>query len=441
MRYFILTSLILTLVSGDITVIPSDAAEPRDFKGQEPAISNKDLLLGSAPRVVGNKEFSISMSSLPRLTSSDGIRSSSDSFVRGAIEAWAGHQHLVIRPEHVWYSILVQMNFYMTKHADDEAVRKTFVSFNGKQDIRIKGHSLEDIVPQFQYEIQKRVKTDWLLDWIQPNFTTSTRDDNMTANILMMGLMKSYFNFIANIICGIPSVTLVGEKDDWIRLYHKLDRIPEFGNEPTEYTKKLRPVLARFIRTFEKPAEPQIREFWQNIVKATAMPHICGESPYHVNGWINAFHHWDERGQLVGTAGNYSPAVVLDGVTYPWRDIKEFPAAFATVPIKVEDNGFEYNVTALAGMLGKKIKKEMPKGYANALRRAQLESKLATHVQRNDHWTLEPVSGWVVFRRTEQPLAVDLSRPGSRESWPQMTCLSSPLGKPDFQSFSPVGGK
>src|ERR1700743_35541 len=158
MKSFLFLSLLSSLVSADVTIIPADVTEPKEFHGQSPVTSAHDLVSASASTVLQRKDFSVVLSSLPQLNTSDGIRSSSDSFVRGAIEAWAGHQHLVIRPEHVWFSILVQMNFYMTKHADDEAVRKTFVSFSGKQDIRVKGSSLGQIIPLFQYEIQKRVK-------------------------------------------------------------------------------------------------------------------------------------------------------------------------------------------------------------------------------------------------------------------------------------------
>jgi hypothetical protein len=423
MRYFVLISLLLTIVAADVTIIPTDVTEPKAYQGQGAATSGHDLISGSASSILKGHDFSIQLSSMRQLSANDGIRSSSDSFVRGAIEAWAGHQHLVIRPEHVWFSILVQMNFYMTKHADDESVRSTFVSFSGKQDIRIKGNDLGDIIPRFQYEIQKRVKTDWLLDWIQPNFTTSTPDDNMTANILMMGLMKGYFNYIASIVCGIPSFTLVGEKSDWVRLHQKLDRIPIFGKEPANYAANLRPVLSRFVRSFETPNDPTIRQFWQDIVKVLPGGGICGASPYHVSGWINAFHYWDTQGnQLHGNTENV-PTAKLDGITYPMRDIKYFPTAFATAPIKVEDNGREYNVTALAGLLGKKITQEVPKGYANAMRKANGDADVSIYVNSKDHTTLEPVSSWFVYQQKESMTSVSQGEYDKMERWPRMSCL------------------
>jgi hypothetical protein len=419
--------LLCTLAIADVTIIPTTITEPKPYAGQEPAISAHDLLTSSASSVLRAKDASILLSSMSALNRTANLRASSDSFVRGAVEAWAGHQHLIIRPEAVWFSILAQMNFYMTAHADDESVRSTFVSFDGKQDIRIEGHSLASILPRFQIEIQRRVKTAWLLDWIQPNFTTSTADDGMAANILMMGLMKGYFNYIASIVCGIPSITLVGAEADWVRLEAKLARLSAFGAEPAAYAENLKPVLSRFVRSFKAPDDPAIRQFWQDVVTATPRGRICGESPYHVNGWINAFHYWDTQGKVLPPANDRAEAVELDGVKYPWRDIKYFPTAFATVPLKIEDNGRNYNATALAGMVGKKIERRLIPGYAGALQR--IGKSTSNDMGKQDHWTMEPVPGWFVYteeekKQQQQEGPADMNIWRRRESWPGLSCIS-----------------
>lgn len=77
--------------------------------------------------------------------------------------------------------------------------------------------SWHDVIAAFGGEIQKRVKTDWLLDWITPSFTTTEETDGLTATVLM-GLMQHYFEFSGGITCGFPEVTLLGTRDDWVKL-------------------------------------------------------------------------------------------------------------------------------------------------------------------------------------------------------------------------------
>jgi hypothetical protein len=63
------------------------------------------------------------------------------------------------------------------------------------------------------------------------SFSATTDDDKMTANILMMGLMQSHFSYFCCLACGIPSITLLGEREDNVKVLNKLDRLPEFGRD------------------------------------------------------------------------------------------------------------------------------------------------------------------------------------------------------------------
>lgn len=77
-----------------------------------------------------SSDTKIFVSSFDNLSVDDAICPSSGSFVRGAIEAWARHLHLVLRPEDIWFAILVQINFYMEANA--EKLRHLFVGHEGK---------------------------------------------------------------------------------------------------------------------------------------------------------------------------------------------------------------------------------------------------------------------------------------------------------------------
>ncbi|RFU77067.1 hypothetical protein TARUN_5151 [Trichoderma arundinaceum] len=288
------------------------------------------------------------------------IYASSDSLVRGAIEAWGQHQSLILRPDEVWFEILAQLNFYMTAHAED--IRHLFVDFEGKEEIKVWRFTWGDVIAAFGGEIQKRVKTDWLLKWIMPSFSTSDSSDRLTATVLMMGLMQHYFEFSGGIICGLPEVTLLGVRDDWVRLLQKLDRLKEWGEEPADYAERLRPILQRFVDTWDDPNCEETKNFWKNIVRSQRLI-SCGAGPadYRISGWITGFLHWTEEGNLRvprETEKEYQPSdgdLVLDGIPYFPLALKDVPVGYAKAPLKMMDypsQGQDTKAYLLAGNVG-----------------------------------------------------------------------------------------
>lgn len=376
-----------------ITVIPGGA--PKPYTGDSGVTSADEFFRLSAGNEFSDNATQVLMSSYDqsKLSEDDGIHASGDSFIRGAIQAWGEHLHLVIRPEEVWFTILVQMNFYMNSHAED--IRSMFVDHEGQELIYIEDFTWYDVLSRFKDEIQARVKTDWLLDWIVPSFSTSTESDVMTANILMMGLTKAYFRFEGGIICGLPSVTLLGEQSDWEALLAKLDRLPDFGSEPAGYKERLRPILSRFVSSFTDPDSEDTKAFWNQIV-STREGHICGSPPYYVSGWITGFYFWDDKGEpYARNEGDLK----LDNVTYPSLDLtRDAPVGYARVPFIMRDfNDTErYEAYVLAGTLGKQVTTGAPDDYESALKRVG-GAAAAEKYDAAAHGTLKPLSAWMLY--------------------------------------------
>ncbi|PHH61643.1 hypothetical protein CDD81_8107 [Ophiocordyceps australis] len=308
------------------------------------------------------------------------IYASSSSFVRGVIEAWSQHQHLSLRPDEVWFEILAQLNFYMTKNA--ETVRNLFVDHEGKEEIKVYYQpdvTSDSLVQSFARNLKDRVKTDWLAEWVKPGFSTSSPEDDLTANIYMMGLMQTFFDFSGASLCGLPSIKLKGERQDWVNLLGKLEHLREFGSEPTEYARVLQPILEGFVRTWDEPKSAATTEFWSNIVLGTQTA-ICGGTT-RVNGWITGFYFWKPKGDLFVTPEQRERlpgGSRLGNVKYVAVKIDQLPISYAKVPVKLENYpGLPGQQTAylLAGNIG----------VFRTVNRAQ------TAV------SAEPMSGWYMY--------------------------------------------
>ena len=154
----------------------------------------------------------------------DNIEACSNGFVDGVIRAYNRHHHLRIRPEDVWFAILSQLSFYINNHAEE--LREHFVEHKGKKELTVRR-----VAPDrhtVDYGVFAQEMTDLIADnlvdpalkeWIIPNFSTTTLNDKIVASVLLMGITKKYFLYIFELMCGIPSVTLLGNKADWELIY------------------------------------------------------------------------------------------------------------------------------------------------------------------------------------------------------------------------------
>ena len=316
------------------------------------------------------------------------VEPSSNGFVDAAIKAYSNHHHLRIRPEDVWFTILSQFAFYVNKNA--EQLRHLFVAHEGKMKLVIQS----DFVSRYSVDfagfasgindlIKKMLVDPSLHEWVTPSFSTTKAHDKTIANVLMMGITQEYFSFKCVLKCGLPSVTLLGQKGDWKQLYTRLDKLETFGKEASHFAQGLRPVIARFIRSFDDPQAQEVIDFWQCIAHESG----GGSGPTWYSGWITAFCHWTATGTLIERKEDgfddsdddddfledisvepfdrMTPAGIktksqprkrglqLDGITYPKIDCQDVPRNFTTLPVEITGD-FEGDMTAtmIAGVVG-----------------------------------------------------------------------------------------
>lgn len=162
----------------------------------------------------------------------------------------------------------------------------------------------------------------------------------------MMGAMQKYFGYLMSLICGLPSVTLLGEKADWIDIRHRVDELCHFGKEPEKFATLLFPILDHFIGTFENADDPKVVDFWTKIADRQGN----GSGPTYLSGWITAFCFWDSEGKMLYHESE--DGCYLDGTSYHRVNTDDIPNACVSVPVVVEDNGRTLNTKMVAGLVG-----------------------------------------------------------------------------------------
>ncbi|KAF9525534.1 hypothetical protein CPB83DRAFT_818495 [Crepidotus variabilis] len=329
--------------------------------------------------------FSVSKEPAVDLTS---VLSRSNGFVDTVIDAYNRHHHLSLRPDDVWMAILNQFNFYVNAHSEE--LRSSFVQHAGKKELIVVADgnrhtvSFGEVAKQMTAKIDDKVVDKSLKDWILPNFTTTTDNDTVICAVLMMSTFKSYFNFKMKLACGLPSVSLLGEKSDWELLSTRLEKLGTFGDEPAAFAMQLKPILNRFIEAFTRAENDSVQdiEFWGRICHYTS----GGSGPSYLSGWVTAFCAWDEKGKWLGpkiravaeSEGPYSvtfepinipgglarrrlealPGLTLDGIPYGFIDGDDISPGYCEVDVKLDDNGEEMDCVMVSGLMGSVIEGE-----------------------------------------------------------------------------------
>lgn len=390
-----------------ITIRPCTNA-PRAWK-QTIATSPDDLL-----RLACNEQHSrskrIIQSSFADIASSGrGVSPTPNGLVNAAYHAYAHHHHLTLRPEDVWFTILSQLSFYINANA--EALRDSFVAHKGKKELivtsggDINSANFGDLSVQMAHAMDEHLTDKGLREWVLPDYTTTTPSDTVTASVLMMGSMQSYFSYTMSLVCGIPSVTLLGERDDWVKIQQRLDRFDKWGAESDEFAGRLKTVLGYFIRTFDEPDDAQVIEFWSKIASHKS----GGSGPTFLSGWITAFCYWSPEGTRPTASGMGSEDAIcrIDDTTFVPVDTDEIPSGYVSVPVKVKDNGVEYKTEMLAGVVGIAASSSGEFLDTSSLQTHYLTQGTGPKIKPNVGQTtgldsISPVSGWWMYELTKE---------------------------------------
>jgi len=315
-------------------------------------------------------------------------------FVHGVIRAYNDHHNLIIRPDDIWTAILAQFNLYVIAHAQE--LRSKFVAHEGKKKLKI-------IVGGTRYTVDYGKIAQWfgdllreniidpaLQDWILPDFSTSTDKDTVVCSIMMMSTLQEYFIYEIHLRCGIPKITLLGERNDYESILQRLDKLEEFGPEPTAFARLLRPVLQQFILAFDAvdKGETPDYDFWGRTCHY--LP--SGSGPTCISGWIATFCVWNKEGHWQGpaistmdqplTAEESSrsrwgppPPMVMDGLRYPVIDINKIPRGYVDVEVLLVEGPLVTPCQMVAGHVGATVSGEN---------------------------TLQPASEWFMFVKGDQ---------------------------------------
>lgn len=250
--------------------------------------------------------------------------------------AFAEHRPLTLSPDAVWLAILQGFSIHLS--VEGENLRKRFVEFEGQRTLTVTvdgNESWHQVLEQFRAAVAGHMNPG-LVTAMTERFSTTTDDDHTAHVIATMSAFSRFFDYEMLSICGIPSVTLLGTPDDWVKLRDRFRVLAEFDLQ--WWAKRVEPVLGQFIETASGRPD---RNFWQSIYKPKSA--YGGEV---ITGWLPALFPYLEQ----------SPGQFLrnDSGTKHW--VHE-PIAPAALPAGLSSAQVRQNarlLTLFSGFLGAK---------------------------------------------------------------------------------------
>ncbi|KAG2065790.1 hypothetical protein BDR04DRAFT_1107843 [Suillus decipiens] len=311
-------------------------------------------------------------------------------FVHTVLEAYNNHRALILRPDDVWTAILIQFSFFVNANA--EQLRGHFMAQDDREELIIIGDGnrytadFALMARQMSELMHARVVDPMLRDWIMPEFSTTTNVDRTVYAMSMMATMKEYFRYKFVLRCGIPLVTLLGEKHDWEAILQRLGRLKLYTIETIAWYHLLHPIISQFVAAFDAPSSPENLDFWSKVAHYEG----GGSGPTYLSGWITAFCVFNEQGIWQGPPlnaermredapkkllrpadpralsaaqfaavytirGAWRPFLVLNGMPYPVIDDECVPCGYAHLDVKLNDNGELFDTVIVAGVVGAQI--------------------------------------------------------------------------------------
>ena len=210
------------------------------------------------------------------------------------------------------------------------------------------------------------------------------------------------------LMCGIPSVTLLGDVSDWDSILQRLDKLATFGpnhQQLTDWKSLLTPVIQNMVQCFHEP-ETQA-DFWSKIAHYQG----GGSGPTYLSGWITAFCAFSEEGNwqagaraapsMFGPGDDGPPLSLQDrrslkAISYPVIDSEDVPPGCCEVDVKLE--------LALSNVQGV-AKARMVAGLVGAL---VFSKSLDQDVPVLD--TVQPFPAWWIFTIDEDARKLEEGR-------------------------------
>ncbi len=210
-------------------------------------------------------------------------------FIYAIYRAFSEHRPLILSPDIVWLVICQGVSEHINENAEE--YRSMIVPHAGRKRITIRNDTLVkgsstnpwgDVIKEFSKKVQENT-TESFFNSIDAEFSTTGEVEKIAFQITTMSAVKKYFEYVCGTLCGIPEITIIGNKKDWVEILDKFQNLSSYGLD--WWVRKLSPILKKIIQTMDGKVD---YKFWRGIFKYIPENEDSG-SVEKINGWCIQF--------------------------------------------------------------------------------------------------------------------------------------------------------
>ncbi|MCA9817104.1 MAG: DUF4419 domain-containing protein [Cyanobacteria bacterium HKST-UBA01] len=276
--------------------------------------------------------------------------------------AFSLHRPLILSPDMIWTMILQGFAYHVNNNS--ELLRKRFVSHEGKKVLAIEVENVyvnspESAWDQVVADLTERVHDNISIDSraLVADFSTTGLHERLASQTAILDAFQAYYEYVVMCVCGIPSITLEGEVDDWKHLREKIELLADYDLD--WWLPSVRQIADQFVRAASGDVD---LAHWQDIYKRMA---AYGSDL--MNGWMLKLIPY-LKNHHTGTINVVNPLLFDDSWPEPELDPMQargimfpsvpspvtsdaLPSGISMVPFTLIEQGQRYRMQLLGGFL------------------------------------------------------------------------------------------
>lgn len=286
------------------------------------------------------------------------VKTYNNGLIQTVQECYDQHRPLILSPDVIWLAICQGASIHVNENF--KVLEDILFVQDKPKELIIRNDSLdyaakhwESLIASLSDETKKYTKDDFYSFFVS-NFSTTTYIHKTAYQVTLLETYKQTFEYIGESGCGIPTITLTGEKKDWEMILQKLTMLDKIGL--SAWANNLKPLIQEFIAVKDGKIN---KLFWQDIYK-----NYSEYNAFYISGWIIKFFpyikeggpeegKYDEKLQVTIHGEVLKPNPYLEGSDYLKSTLStdNFPTGIACIPITWNNQlkGFTKKMEVYAG--------------------------------------------------------------------------------------------
>ena len=201
------------------TVLLQDKLKAHEPKHTNKGTNIRKCMLAYAKEVKGNNVNN----KIPVLGSDERVVSTNGNygFFSTILEAYNNHWSVRTCVEDWWYTIIQRVAVAIDEKSKSRAVRNFFVSHEGRKTLSVEvdsnlyGVDYSWFLDQMTDQIARNINVPNYVDVLKADYSMSTKTHVIGSQITVMTSLQEYFKYEMMFFCGIPSLEMEGDEEDW----------------------------------------------------------------------------------------------------------------------------------------------------------------------------------------------------------------------------------